>query len=278
MTVTHLCMNGAPSLHIVDYDSFYEEYVNKVKSGVKLYLVETKTPLFRFFIDLDYTSLKKLERDEIVEIVKRIHERIGGLCVCSVSSPKQKGDLVKSGIHIHFPNLVVTKKKALKLRQLVPEDLIQFVDESVYKGSGLRMIWSYKRDGGSPYVPFYNVSTNEWLDQQPSVEILKLFSIKTEYTVINETETDSTEYSELETFIRKNIDGQENIKIKGRVENIFQTDSRYCERIRREHKSNHVYFVVSGMYIHQKCHDEECKKFNGRKYRVPPSVLSKITK
>lgn len=276
MSPTHLCMNGEPSLRITDYDRFYEEYINKVKSGQKLYLVETKTPLFRFFVDLDYMADSKLSRDEIVSIVRRIHSAIPGKCVCSVSSPVQKSDKVKSGIHIHWPDLIVSKQKAMRLRESIPEDLREFVDESVYKGSGLRMLWSYKRDGGSPYVPFFDFETNVWLDQQPSVETLKLFSIKTEYTAVFQESEEQKDFPILQEFIQKYIPGHENTKIKDRSKNIFRTDSRYCERIRREHKSNHVYFVLDGTCIYQRCYDSECKSFKGRKYRLSPSALKEV--
>lgn len=274
-SMTHLCMNGRPSLHVQDYDSFYVEYVNKVKNGEKLYLVETKTPLFRFFIDYDFTSEKKLERSEIVEIVRKINSFIPGRCVCAVSSPKIISNGVKSGIHIHFPDLIVTKQKAIRLRSELPDDIRQFVDESVYKGSGLRMLWSYKKDGGSPYLPLYDVQNDSWLDQHPSVDMLKLFSIKTAYT-IGVDEMQSVSCTLLEEFIHKYIPGHETTAIKGISKNILRTDSKYCERIRREHKSNHVYFVIDGSCIYQRCYDIDCKKFCGRKYKLTPSALDDI--
>lgn len=274
---THICMNGEPSLTVTDYDSFYREYTNKVKSGQKLYLVETKTPLFRFFVDLDYLADTKLSREDIVNIVRRIHECIPGRCVCAVSSPVQKGTQVKSGIHIHWPELIVTKQKALRLRESIPEDLRDFADESVYKGSGLRMLWSYKRDGGSPYLPFFDLQANDFMDQQPSIEMLKLFSIKTEYTAFSEEKTEDVKsFPMLQEFIQKYIPGQQNTKLKDRSKNVIHSDSRYCERIRREHKSNHVYFVIDGPCIFQKCYDSECKSFKGRKYKLSPSALKEV--
>jgi hypothetical protein len=268
-------MNGKPSLHITNYDSFYSEYVNKVKNGERLYLVETKTPLFKFFIDFDCVTEKKLEREEILDVCRRVNQVVPGKCICSVSSSKKVDKGIKSGIHIHFPDLIVTKQKALRIRDELPDDIKQFVDESVYKGSGLRMLWSYKRDGGSPYVPFFDFETNTWLDQQPSVEMLKLFSIKTEYTLhVAETQTES--FSNLESFIHRYIPGHENIHVKDISKNIIRTDSKYCSRIQRDHKSNHVYFVIDGMCIYQKCYDSECKKFSGRRYKLTPSALFDI--
>lgn len=274
--MTHICMNGAPTLRVTDFESFYRDYINKVKSGIKLYLIETKTPLFRFFVDLDYTSDRALTHDEIIDIVKRLNAALPGRCVCSLSAPVSKNGSVKTGIHIHWPDCIVTKNKALRLRSKFPEDLVPFIDEAVYKGSGLRMLWSYKRDGSKPYVPFFDMSSGEYLDQQPSVDMLKLFTIKTEYTLPDEQETEHSSFPVLEDFIQRCIPGYENTKIKKRSKNVFHTDSKYCARIHREHKSNHVYFVLNGVCLYQMCHDTECKNFKGRRYRLTPSALKEL--
>lgn len=275
---THLCMNGSPSLRITNYEEFYKSYIHQVSTGKKLYLVETKTPLFRFFIDLDYTSPCKLEKHQIIEITRRISETIPGRCLCAISSPVKKGSLVKSGIHIHFPECIVTKQKALKLRQELPKDLLEFVDDSVYKGSGLRMLWSYKKDGGAPYVPFWDVQNNCYFDQQPNIDTLKLFSIKTEYSFWSDETVENAPHTKLENFIQRCIPHQENIKIKKIDKMFIHTDSRYCSCIQKEHKSNHIYFMFNHerTRIHQRCFDENCKNFRGREYRLSVTALDEL--
>lgn len=49
--------------------------------------------------------------------------------------------------------------------------------------------------------------------------------------------------------------------------------SRYCHRVGREHKSNHVYFVVTAAGVHQRCFDPACKGF---KSDAQPLSLMKL--
>ncbi|XP_028799436.1 DNA-directed primase/polymerase protein isoform X3 [Neltuma alba] len=53
--------------------------------------------------------------------------------------------------------------------------------------------------------------------------------------------------------------------------------NRYCERIGREHKSNHVMYVVdlrSAMY-YQKCHDPDCRGYRSPSRPLPVDVIYK---
>lgn len=268
---THLNMNGGPSLCVPpeDVELFMNIYINQVQSGQKLYLVEVKSELFRFFMDIDFTRETKLTHDEIIDIVNQLNSVIPGRCLCAISAPVKKGDLIKSGIHVHWPECIVTRKKAIELASRAPEHIKPFIDASVYKGSGLRLVWSYKRGGGAPYVPFYDTLTHSKLDHQPSLEFLKLFSIRTQFTLTqSDSESSEAETSELESFIRKYMEGQSSAHILKFSKGIVKTDSRYCERIHKEHKSNHVYFVVKNGTIHQRCYDDECKGFEGRKLKL----------
>lgn len=55
-------------------------------------------------------------------------------------------------------------------------------------------------------------------------------------------------------------------------------NNRYCEKIGRQHKSNHVYLIVDidrGCY-YQKCHDPDCAQFRGVEHKVPDSVLASL--
>ncbi|KAI9112899.1 hypothetical protein K1719_016013 [Acacia pycnantha] len=53
--------------------------------------------------------------------------------------------------------------------------------------------------------------------------------------------------------------------------------NRYCERIGREHKSNHVIYVIdlrSAMY-YQKCHDPDCRGYRSPMRPIPADVIYK---
>lgn len=282
---THISMDGSSSLNVPTHETkdFHRTYINQVKHGKKLYLVEKRTKLFRFFMDIDYISDSKLTREEIIEIVDKVHACIPGRCLIAVSKSCPKDDKIKSGIHVHWPELIVTSKKALELRKKVQEDILPFVDESVYKGSGLRMLWSYKKDDGPPYIPFFDVSSRTYLDHNPTQELLELYSIRTEYDELLGDTSSSCECTDLERFLRDNFKGQENIEIKKLKDEpkklIIQTNSRYCENKRDLHKSNHVYFVIDkkNYTVFQKCFDEDCKKFESRRRRLPPTIKEIIS-
>jgi Herpesviridae UL52/UL70 DNA primase len=273
---THISMDGRPGPVVSNVDQFHSQYIDQVKSGTKLYLVEMKTPLFRFFMDIDYISNVALTHAEIKDMATRINRVIPGPCLVAISGPRETAHGIKSGVHIHFPDLIVTRNKALRLKSLVPSDIVDFIDESVYKGSGLRMLWSYKRDGARPYVPFYNATTGQDLSPEPSVDMLNMFSIRTPFSTGVEPTSDG-QVSALELYIQKYIPGHTNTRVKKVVQGhgcrTVHTDGRYCERIHREHKSNHIYFVIAGPHIYQKCFDEECKGFIGRKHKLSPGIL-----
>ena len=50
------------------------------------------------------------------------------------------------------------------------------------------------------------------------------------------------------------------------------SNTRFCENVNREHKSNHIYFVadLKNKFLFQKCFDEDCKSINfkGRNYDI----------
>ncbi|XP_065556795.1 DNA-directed primase/polymerase protein-like [Artemia franciscana] len=51
---------------------------------------------------------------------------------------------------------------------------------------------------------------------------------------------------------------------------------RYCERIRRHHKSNHIKFIVNlkAMNYHQECFDYECKGFKSSSVEMPADIIN----
>jgi hypothetical protein len=150
----------------------------------------------------------------------------------------------------------------------------------------------------------------ERLDQEPSVEALMSATIRTDckqsniidppenipkkkegYFSRDQTKNDvtNTEISAvLETFIRKNMNGQS----QARINKIFKdekggaffvgTDSSFCENAGKNHSSNHVWFLVKDMKISQKCFCRceilrkkgFCKDFTGREHELSPSIVN----
>jgi hypothetical protein len=99
---------------------------------------------------------------------------------------------------------------------------------------------------------------------------------------------DSTLRNALETFIRKNLNGQGEAYItkiyKSKNTFLVSSTSKYCENTQRKHNSNHVWFLISGKQILQKCFctcptiegraDGFCKDFCGRRHELPSHIVS----
>lgn len=225
------------------------------------------------------------------------------------------------------------------------EDWDAIVDKSVYgnpekgtKGSGFRMPWSYKKgkhtecDGKGCsgcsntgkitegcYLPVFKYthgnpfSILSRISPQPSVELLKASTIRTNETTFIEVEPpppptttkkkpegkftkaqtkneveDQEIYNRLETFIRLHLEGQGSMRInkifKQDTAYLIGTNSGYCENIERSHNSNHVWFVANETCVYQRCFctcetlkgrkNGFCKDFSGKKHMLPPTIAN----
>lgn len=292
---THTLMNGGILfVQDQDADAFFQVYIEQLKQR-KLYVVEQKTPVFKFFVDLDYKAAEKLKDEALLAVCEVIHDAIGspGRCCIARAQPRPVKEGIKSGVHIHWPDFKVTKQEALMLRAKIllalPEvqevDWANVVDSSVYGGSGLRMLWSHKKPSGDPYIPWRQLDGKEF-SKEPNVETLQLFSIRCPFTEKKTEQVDDGEIpasEPIEEFIQRYIPGQRKTHVKKiqRLEEgsdawYVQTDSRYCERIKDEHRSNHVWFMVNRGRISQKCFNEECKGFAGPEHILPPSIVDEV--
>jgi len=119
--LSHVLMDGGVlSVPFDKLNDFHERYVEAVKRGEKLYVVEQKTPLYNFFVDIDYKDTEALDLDEIKDICKVICDKVkrhgGKDCLISISPPKKCGELIKTGVHLNWHNFVVDQVSALALR------------------------------------------------------------------------------------------------------------------------------------------------------------------
>jgi hypothetical protein len=190
----------------------------------------------------------------------------------------------------------------------------QVVDLAVYKGAGFRMPWSHKKsrhgacqgkgcekcESGriveSPYLPVFVFRDGqiEPMDfTEPCVETLVLATVRSDSTepvaippleVQPKTESaddvhDSELSARLKTFIRMNFPGQSDCDItkisKQKSVYVCASKSRYCERVGREHASNHVWFSIDEAGVCQRCHDDGCKQYKSRA-RIPGTTLMKL--
>lgn len=165
-SLSHVLMDGGVlSVPFDKLDEFYEQYITSVKRGETLFIVEQKTDLYNFFVDIDFKSDTPLNIDEIRDICKIICVKVkshgGKDCLICVAHPKKVDNKVKTGIHLNWPGFVVNQKSALALRDHIlvalytvreNTDWDSFIDSAVYgdlkrgsKGSGFRMPFSYKK-------------------------------------------------------------------------------------------------------------------------------------
>lgn len=284
---THVLMDGGIlNVPPEESDEFFREYIQTLTTG-KLYVVEQKTRFFKFFIDFDYKDPEKLSDDDIIKFCSIIHSAIGRNSRCLIARTKHRPvkEGIKTGVHIHWPDIIVDRSEALRLRTLIilalgegPWDTI--IDATVYAGSGLRMLWSHKKPSGDPYIPWRDLNGNEFA-KEPSYEILRLFSIRTGIDEETRSEAIIVDIDGLEEFVQRYLSGQRSSRIK-KVQRhdsdgwYAQTDARYCENIKREHKSNHVWFSIQSGRICQRCFDDECKEFKGQEHILPPSIVEQL--
>lgn len=344
--LSHVLMDGGVlSVPFDRLHDFYEVYIDAVKNGEKIYVVEQKTERFHFFVDLDYKDTDELSFDRLEEVCRTICDRVAAFtdahALISVAEPKTCGDLIKHGIHMNWSGFVVDHGSAMALHSHIVSALTilfpsmhwkDIVDTSVYgagrknaKGSGFRMPWSYKRAkhetcGGAgcagcdkgkvtqgQYRPvlMYTGKLEHIYDREPSVDIMHMATLRTEATehavIEGSTRNEEGSFSvhetkhvygdlevqaDLEAFIQKHMDGQDTALVSKVFahDKIFlvSTNSKYCENIQRRHASNHVWFLVEGDTITQKCfcrcetvkgrRHGFCKDFSGRSHTLPDKI------
>ena len=362
--ISHVLMNGG--ILSVPFDRlsiFYDICIQCIKHGEKIYVVEQKTDIYNFFLDVDYIGDDPLSLEEITSFSKTIFSKVKSFssseqkCIISLAKPKKKGAKIKTGIHLNFPNLIVDKARAIQLMYHVLHTLSEvysfidwskFIDPCVYgnmdtnaNGSGFRMPWSHKKSkheacgGGGcslcensgkitevSYLPVFLLEDFKLIElpieDPPMKELLWLTTLRTNKTLsqcveipnivlkqvkskkegaFTQTQTKNEIYNSeltaiLETFIRKQLRGQQNSRItklfKHNQNFLLSTNSKFCENLDRNHSSNHIWFFIStrNKTICQKCFcrcettDNRrhgfCKDFSGRDYRLPPTICEII--
>ena len=352
--ISHVLMDGGVlSVPFDRLNLFYEICVQCIKSNEHIFVVEQKTEIYNFFLDIDFNDDDALDLGDILRFSKIIFSVIRQfsseeqLAIVSTSNPKKKGTKIKTGIHINFPGLIIDKTNAIQLmyhiinslKEEAPEyDWFRFIDPSVYgtlgnnsKGSGFRMPWSHKKSKhddckGSGcevcfntgkvtegvYLPVYVLTSQKEkiLKKDNYKNTLWLKTIRTEnkladvlqipevvnFEKITQTKKKEGEFTKnqtkneifnsdlkvfLETFIRKNLEGQKDARVskifKNKTSYLIQTNSKYCENLKRSHSSNHIWFYIDlkDKTICQKCfcrcettegrRHGLCKNFSGRK-------------
>jgi len=340
---SHVTLDGG-SYSIPPEIDVLQQYLECIKVREKIYLVEQKTPCFNFFVDLDYKDATELSFEEIQNVCAIVCKKVKSItnsnkeCIICVGEPKNVKDQIKTGVHMNWKGLVINKDNALVLRSHIVSELINIrpgydwdsiVDIAVYKGSGFRLPWSYKKvkhdlckgkgcnkcfnvgkiDEGF-YLPLYSYKNGAFtrLSPEPSIQLLRKLSIRTQdeqsidiggglvtYTVgdiptFQKDIGDPSLKKSLQKFITKNMIHWPNMSIKSVVEmgNVkwVGTYSQYCENVKREHKSHHIWFLIQhNMWITQKCFcrcirndgNKSCKDFSGTVHKLDHSITNMLS-
>lgn len=179
---THVTMCGSNlSIAETDEPQFLEIYAALVTSGCRCYFVERPTEVYRYFCDFDFKQLalipdKTIEAAAIVvqSVVRLFYpslkddEQALKAVVCTTDAKRVPAsgttpELIKTGMHILWPGLLVSVQTALNIRESMLVEMQKVfglrvepsnswedvIDVSVYpdvnkKGSGLRMLGSCK--------------------------------------------------------------------------------------------------------------------------------------
>lgn len=357
--LSHVLMDGGVlSVPFDRLDDFYETYIDAVRRGEHVFVVEQKTDTYNFFIDIDYKDDDELDLEQVKIISRVICDKVstfgGSTCVVSVQEPRLRDGQYKSGVHMNWPGFVVNQESAVNLRDHIVDILSKvyrskpwskFIDNSVYgdiksrtRGSGFRLPWSHKKSkheacngkgcigcdhtgkitegmylpvllyrGQSGIGPLKLAGKIEGLDGSISPELLNMVTVRTTRAdpvkipplpgrvapftkAVMDREVNNNELTALlETFIRRNLEGQKDARItkvfkKSDTEYYISTYSKYCENLSREHGSNHIWFHAKDGVICQKCFckcetvEERkkgyCRDFEGQKHKLTSKLIS----
>ena len=185
---THLLLDGGklfiPPEKRNDFLKFYSSRLEI--NDDKLYVIETRTDIFKFFLDLDLFNKLSISEDNIKNIITIIqkglfeilkknhssHESRIIVCLTSNKEVEKAGSIwVKTGIHVYWPEVYVNKETALMLRNVIVSELHKHggtrptinpwedvVDRCVFTENGIRMIGSRNKKS-CKYCKSKNIDT-----------------------------------------------------------------------------------------------------------------------
>tara|TARA_B110000046_G_C13017229_1_gene409363 strand:+ start:79 stop:1455 length:1377 start_codon:yes stop_codon:yes gene_type:complete len=152
----------------VRHEEFLSTYARDIGNRVPHYLNELRTAVFKMFLDIDYVGGEyQTETDALALCVfaqalfRQFYPSVGPsafIAVICTAPAKLVSNGVKTGIHLHFPHLLVSTTEAMLMRKMLVCRLEEStlaspsngwddaVDEKVFipRNSGLRMLGSCK--------------------------------------------------------------------------------------------------------------------------------------
>ena len=179
--VSHLCLSGGSfSLPKGLAGAFLIKYARATQAGEKLFLVERRTPVFRLFVDLDWATPEPMTKQTQLDVARFVAQQAFLIyapsnrdqqVIVATRRPelRQTDGLLKGGMHLHWPDILTDAETARLFREtavsrcrerfgekLMPRPWEDVIDDHVFRGSGLRMLYSCKKAPSDAYSP-------EWL-------------------------------------------------------------------------------------------------------------------
>lgn len=332
---THLFLDGGrASVPDSMHGLFLNLYVNALLRGEKLYVVETKTPTFKLFFDIDarYSGDPEAALDELKCLVEALHalviqfwDIVDPIAIACTAPVKHDGDSFKVGVHVHFPGVIANAPIAMAFRSFALEhlkehplsavnELDDILDACVFKANGLRLAYSGKVDEFRAYTPWCTVTAGggvTFAAEKLSSESKRQFVHDTSIRVFDipltpcksgidkladeaifahakhrfGTQARLGEYADvlpkLHALLPKVYETQ-------RFTGIFKTDhaimlkssARYCQNVKREHRTSTAYFTLTRRGLAQRCYcrkdDRGCVEYCSDWIRVPDEILEQI--
>lgn len=194
---THLMMDGGMACVP---DEAHAAFLNAYAASLVRHparppsIVELRTPVFRFFTDLDTRFTAAAQDAEVCALLLAIGKAVDAVAgasdmvVCS-STNAAAADGGKRGFHLIWPDVLVRQSTAFKLRDAILRELRPpgeyglapectwdtVLDPSVYRANGLRMPWSAKgRHDARVYKPTHLYRDGALAEEAPAASVSAL--------------------------------------------------------------------------------------------------------
>ena len=170
----------------------------------------------------------------------------------------------------------------------------KMIDPAVYRDGLFRTIYSSKEGEERPLVR--SELSDEFLDIDTFVTFIRntqnliIFDAKIKKTIehdinILETELDKKSSLLIQKEINKLFGVSTNLLLDPFIDPaknciVVPSEEKYCHFVKREHKSNHQYFVIDCFSIKQKCHDSDCAHLKHLETRIAmlPKTFTELLK
>lgn len=323
-TPTHLLLDGG-KLCVPDDQAgaFINVYFNHILKNEKLSVVEIKTPIFRLFLDLDIkggsvdaggdaSRLFEVARASVADFWEV--EDLPKMIVATADPKNLETGGTKTGYHVHFPDIYTNAPIAMKFRAhlLVNLDIAfegrgyawsDIVDEAVFKGSGLRLLYASKGRGEDrPYSPLSPLATtprdrrimvHETSIRAPSAVLTKCRGgedriadqpEKLGHVVVGR----SVSLAAFDDVLPRVQAALPEVYGDHKFTGCFKTEhsvylkssARYCHNVEREHTTSTVYFQISRLGVQQRCFcrkdDRGCASYASVPYPLAAEVVAEF--